>query len=152
MKVTNVDHPAFKKVLEGLPQDDAWDEEDQFEAAYKKSNMVRYVFEKKDTVANMENKETKSEAFTSQIDSSSSQAMLTAGSSGDKAAHVTIKIEDPEYVQLKTNALALKSGEQAVHNISRQLKHLLPSLESKKSLACPFGNFQFHFVSLCCLL
>lgn len=132
MKVSDINDAEFQEILKDLPQDDDWKEDDVFEASYKKRKMPRYVFSKKDTVTAEAVKETKQETFSSSLDSANTQQMLTSGSS----EQVVIKVENPEYQALRFQATALKAGEVSLHNISRQLKLLLPALESKDNELC----------------
>lgn len=126
MNVLDVKNSDFLAFLDTMEFDYDWNEEDSFEKGYKQLNYKRYKIEKRDTVVSEQKREEQKEAF--QTVNEGAQAVQLSLSSGSKPPEIDIKVEFPSFHMLKTEAVALKSGEVEVARQCRNLKLVVPAL------------------------
>lgn len=127
MNVLDVENKTFVAFLDTMKFDYDWKEEDEFEKGYKQMNLKRYQIQKTDTLVSEKQVEEVKEQFQT-VQEGQSGAVLSLSSGSTKAPEIDIKIEFPNFHLLKTEAVALKSGEVEVARQCRNLKLLVPPL------------------------
>lgn len=144
-KLANMDYkdPIQKKLVDKictkLEQDDDWDEEDDFEKAYKEMGLKRYKLDKK-LLSVDANKETYKESLAS----SSSKECKSAPKALGSGELLQIKLQNPLHLEMITTSKTTKSAATAVSNLLNTVKGLLPSIITSSA---DQGFFFIH----CCL-
>ena len=128
------------KIASQLPCDDEWDDDDEFQKAYKSCGLKRFKIDKQLLSCSKETEE-----HTEVIESSSSKdgkgAMKSLFDKDDP--EVKIEIQNPEFVDLGNHVRTTKSAADAVAALIAQMKRLLPSLQVIS------GDAGLHFVYFC---
>jgi hypothetical protein len=114
------------KIASQLTCDELWDEEDDFERAYKQCGLKRYKIDKK-MLGSVKETEEHSETLES---SSSKDGKGTMKALFEKdEAGVKIEIHNPKYLEVSNTMKTTKSAADAVAALVSQMKRMLPSLQ-----------------------
>ena len=138
----DVQKKLVDKIASQLPCDEDWDDDDEWQKAYKSCGLKRFRIDKQLLSCSKETEE-----HTEVIESSSSKDGKGAMKSlFDKAdPEVKIKIQNPEFVDLGNHVRTTKSAADAVAALIAQMKRLLPSLQVISGDAGVQFRFSFIF-------
>ena len=114
------------KFCSHLSRDDAWDEDDEWEKAYKSMGLKRFKIDKQvlGSVKNVEEHEEKLESSSSKDGKGAMKTLF------DKAdPEVQVKIQNPEHVDLSNHMKTTRSAASAIAALLSTMKNLLPTLQ-----------------------
>jgi len=114
------------KLAAQLPNDEDWDEDDEWQKAYKSCGLKRYKIDKK-LMSSVKEIEEHGEV----IESSGSKdgKGITKSLFDKEDQSVKLEIKNPEYVDLANHVKTSKSAADAIAALVLQMKKMLPSLQ-----------------------
>lgn len=123
-----VEHAIVQAVLEELPQDDDWNDEDMMQRAYKKANEKRYNLMGLKKSCGKEDTTWKHEESIESSKSSKDKKLADAAEGNDTVA---VEIKNPLYVEFHALLTVLKSAFTSLEKVSSQARKETSNLKMK---------------------